>query len=175
MPPLRPPTLAALRSLITSVTKHGRTYKCVAPRSRLSRLRVGWRCWFEGADIIRRKAYFNLQNGLLTLVHTPRVRSRYTLKVRKSHRRARFGRLPHRVARRHGKAAASRLRVQGPGAVGGGNGPVAGRASPPRPSPLHPLPRPSSLLQRRQPRHEVRTRPRRARAKAPTVAAVVVT
>ena len=58
--------------------------------------------------------------------------------------------------------------------MGGGNGPVAGRASPPRPSPLHPLPRPSSLLQRRQPRHEVRTRPRRARAKAPTVAAVVV-
>ena len=43
-----------------------------------------------------------------------------------------------------------------------------------RPSPLHPLPRPSSLLQRRQPRHEVRTRPRRARAKALTVAAVVV-
>ena len=94
--------------------------------------------------------------------------------VRKSHRRARFGVLPKRVARRHGKFAASRLRVQGPGAVGGGNGPVAGRASPPSPSPLHPLPRPSSLLQRRQPRHEVRTRPRRARAKAPTVAAVVV-
>ena len=94
--------------------------------------------------------------------------------VRKSHRRACFGVLPKRVARRHGKFAASRLRVQGPGAVGGGNGPVAGRASPPRPSPLHPLPRPSSLLQRRQPRHEVRTRPRRARAKALTVAAVVV-
>ena len=56
------------------------------------------------------------------------------------------GVLPKRVARRHGKFAASRLRVQGPGAVGGGNGPVAGRASPPGPSPLHPLPRPSSLL-----------------------------
>ena len=66
--------------------------------------------------------------------------------VRKSHRRARFGVLPKRVARRHGKFAASRLWVQGPGAVGGGNGPVAGRASPPGPSPLHPLPRPSSLL-----------------------------
>ena len=66
--------------------------------------------------------------------------------VRKSHRRARFGVLPKRVALRHGKFAASRLRVQGPGAVGGGNGPVAGRASPPGPSPLHPLPRPSSLL-----------------------------